>query len=94
MASHGSFELFNLTSKFDMETKLDNTTKPQHDAKLPVSSSFSDGYSDEWKLKTQAVRLRLMINSGFGKTNKPLSPKRLEELKRNLAEIEEALNGC
>jgi len=35
-----------------------------------------------------------MINSGFGKTNKPLSPKRLEELKRNLAEIEEALNGC
>jgi hypothetical protein len=25
-----------LTTKFDMETKLDNATEPQHDAKLPV----------------------------------------------------------
>ena len=77
-----------------METKLDNTTEPQHDAKLPVSRRFSDGYSEEWKLKTQAARLRSMINSGCGKTNKPLPPKRLEELKQNLAEIEAALNGC
>lgn len=77
-----------------METNINNTTEPQHDAKLPVSSRFSDGYSEEWKLKTQAARLRSMINSGCGKTNKPLPPKRLEELKRNLAEIEAALNGC
>jgi len=29
-------ERFILKTKFDMETKLDNTTEPQHDAKLPV----------------------------------------------------------
>ena len=33
---HFETERFTLTTKFDMETKLDNTTKPQHDAKLPV----------------------------------------------------------
>lgn len=73
-----------------METNVNNTTEQQHDVKLPVSSR----YSEEWKLKTQAARLRSMINSGCGKTNKPLPPKRLEELKRNLAEIEAALNVC
>lgn len=34
-------ERFTLTTKFDMETKLDNTSEPQHDAKLPVSGSLS-----------------------------------------------------
>ena len=33
---HFENERFTLTTNFDMETKLDNTTKPQHDAKLPV----------------------------------------------------------
>jgi hypothetical protein len=28
-----------------METKLDNTTKPQHDAKLPVMRCFMIAYS-------------------------------------------------
>lgn len=59
-----------------------------------VSGRFSDGYSEEWKLKTQAARLRSIINSGLGITNKPISAKRMEKLKRTLAEIEEALNGC
>lgn len=77
-----------------METNLNNTTEPQHDAKLPVSSRFSDVYSEEWKLKIQAARLRSIINSGLGITNKPISAKRMAKLKRNLAEIEAALNGC
>lgn len=77
-----------------METKIDNLEKQQHDAKLLVSSRFSDGYSEEWKLKTQAARLRSIINSGSGITNKPISAKRMAKLKRNLAEIEAALNGC
>lgn len=77
-----------------MKPNVTNTTEPQHDAKLPVSSRFSDGYSEEWKLKTQAARLRSIINSGLGITNKPISAKRMEKLKRNLAEIEVALNGC
>lgn len=34
-------ERFTLTTKFDMEKKLDNTMKPQHDAKLPVMWRFS-----------------------------------------------------
>ena len=77
-----------------MENKLKQNTEPRHDTKQPVSSRFSDGYSEEWKLKTQAARLRSLINSGRGKTNKPLPQKRLEELKQNLADIEAALNGC
>jgi hypothetical protein len=69
-----------------------NETKP---LKQPaVSSRFSDGYSNEWILKTQAARLRSIIDSGVGLTNKPISGKRMAKLKRNLAEIEAALNGC
>jgi hypothetical protein len=37
---HFETERFTLTTKFDMETKLDNTTEPQHDAKLPVGSTL------------------------------------------------------
>jgi hypothetical protein len=33
---HFETEHFTLTTKFDMETKLYNTTETQHDAKLPV----------------------------------------------------------
>lgn len=50
-----------------------------------------DGYSDEWILKAQAERLRSIISSGLGITNQPISTKRMAKLKRNLAEIEEAL---
>ena len=32
-------ERFTLTTKFDMETNVTTTTKPQHDAKLPVVGS-------------------------------------------------------
>lgn len=58
-----------------METKLDNTTEPQHDAKLPVSGSLSIkevaskygenvkcmfyDYDGEWKEKT------MVVNSSF-----------------------------
>lgn len=72
------------------EQKNDKQSDSANSAKLADSSRFSDGYSEEWKLKAQAARLRSMINSGCGKTNKPLPPKRLEELKRKLAEIEAA----
>jgi len=37
---HYQNERFTLTINFDMEKKLDNTTEPQHDAKLPVSGSL------------------------------------------------------
>lgn len=68
---------------------------PQGHAPLAgVSSRFSTGYSDEWILKTQAARLRSIIDSGVGLTNKPISGKRMAKLKRKLAEIEAALNGC
>jgi hypothetical protein len=36
---HFETERFTLTTNFDMEKKLDNTTEPQHDAKLPVVRS-------------------------------------------------------
>ncbi len=38
-----------------METKLDNTTEPQHDAKLPVSSSFDDDIEIDLFLSTQPI---------------------------------------
>jgi len=37
---HFETERFTLTTKFDMETNVNNTTEPQHDAKLPVSGSL------------------------------------------------------
>ena len=64
-----------------------------NDAKLPVSNKFSDAYSEEWRLKTHAAKLRWMIASGYGRTNKQLSPKRLKELKEKLEEIEAILNA-
>jgi DnaJ-class molecular chaperone len=38
---HFENERFTIKTKIDMETKLDNTTEHQHDAKLPVGSSTS-----------------------------------------------------
>ncbi len=52
-------ERFTLTTNFDMETKLDNTTEPQHDAKLPVSHSFSHDFlqlSTDYKLLWELVQ--------------------------------------
>ena len=60
--------------------------------KTAVSSQFSDAYSEEFALKMQAARLRSIIDSGLGITNQPISAKRMAKLKRNLADIEAALN--
>ena len=38
---HFETELFILTTNFDMETKLDISTEPQHDAKLLLYAAFS-----------------------------------------------------
>jgi hypothetical protein len=45
---HFENRTLHLPKMIDMETKLDNTTEPQHDAKLPVGSSASFEPSDEW----------------------------------------------
>ena len=37
---HFETERFTLTTKLDMEKKLDNTTKPQHDAKPLLCAVF------------------------------------------------------
>lgn len=87
-------QIINLKNKLNMETKISNEVENGKLQQGAVSSRFSDGYSEEWKLKTQAARLRSIINSGLGITNKPISSKRMAKLKRNLAEIEAALNGC
>jgi len=79
----------------DMSNEKQNSENQQGHAPLAgVSSLFSDGYSEEWKLKTQAARLRSMIDSGYGRTNKPIPEKRLLKLKHKLEEIEATLNGC
>lgn len=67
-----------------MEKKLDNTTEPQHDAKLPVISR---------SISSQIAQLRGMIESGYGKTGKPLPVKRLKKLKETLAQLEASRNG-
>jgi hypothetical protein len=67
-----------------METKIPNTTEPQHDTKLP--------YSEINELEKMANRLRSLIEYGYGYTNKPIPPKRMEKLKRKLAEIETKIN--
>jgi hypothetical protein len=52
---HFETERFTLTTNFDMETKLDNTNEPQHDAKLPVSGSVpTDSEIQEWAKKEAA----------------------------------------
>src|SRR5690606_9888932 len=71
-------------NKFCMENKLKQNTEPRHDTKQPVRNRFSDGYSEECKLKTQAARSRSLSNSGRGKPHNPLPQKRLEELTQNL----------
>jgi len=44
---HFETERLTLTPEFDMETNVNNTTEPQHDAKLPVgSSALSDDEMD------------------------------------------------
>ena len=46
-----------LTTNFDMEQKLDNTTEPQHDAKLPVMRGiFSDSQYD-WMMRNLPFRV-------------------------------------
>jgi hypothetical protein len=42
---HFENERFTFKTNFDMEKKIDKTTEPQHDAKLPVISSFLSGHS-------------------------------------------------
>ncbi|HMN89092.1 MAG TPA: hypothetical protein PKD70_06315 [Saprospiraceae bacterium] len=66
----------------------------KNNTQTPENPQHSDGYSEQWILKTKAARLRSIINLGLGLTNKPISTKRMEKLKRTLAEIEAALNGC
>ena len=39
-----------------METKLDNTTKPKHDAKLPVMGSYSPSWG-KWECPTCKVEM-------------------------------------
>ncbi len=41
---HFETEPLTLTPEFDMETNVNNTTEPQHDAKLPVGSRPSAKY--------------------------------------------------
>jgi hypothetical protein len=64
-----------------------NKEIPQHNA-----SSF--GYSEKYELEKMAAELRSLIESGYGYTNKPIPPKRLEKLKLKLAEIETKINCC
>lgn len=68
----------------DMETNVNNTNEPQHDAKLPVISR---------SISSQIAQLRGMIESGYGRTGKPLSVKRLKKLKDTLAQLEASQNG-
>jgi hypothetical protein len=60
-----------------METKLDNTTKPQHDAKLPVGSRALL----DWNEKVKRVKRDFEVT--FTKwINSPEHKKMIEEMKR------------
>lgn len=63
---------------------LGYSTSTQHEAKLPVISR---------SISSQIAQLRGMIESGYGRTGKPLSVKRLKKLKDTLAQLEASQNG-
>lgn len=53
-------------------------------AKLPVISR---------SISSQIQQLRNMIENGYGRTGKPLPPKRVKKLKETLAQLEASQNG-
>ena len=61
-----------------MEKKLDNTTEPQHDAKLPVGSSAS---LLDWNEKVKRVKRDFAI-AFTSWVNSPEYKKMIEEMKR------------
>jgi hypothetical protein len=71
---HFETERFTLPQIIDMENKIDNTTKPQHDAKLPVISSADfkigdtvlyDGYTCMVKKKQGQKCLAIPMPMGW-----------------------------
>ncbi len=55
--------------------------------------NISDFYSEEWKLKMEASKIKNIVETGYGYTNKRISSKRLLMLMNRLTEIEAILNN-
>lgn len=70
-------ERFTSTPEFDMKTKLDNTTEPPHDAKLPVMGSALLDWNEKVKKAKRdfAIAFTNWVNS-------PEYKKIIEEMKR------------
>lgn len=47
--------------------------------------------SEIWRLRVEAAKIRAMLTSGVGRTNKPLPPKRVSMLRQRLEEVERKL---
>ena len=47
--------------------------------------------TDTWTLTLNADKIRMLLNRGYGRTGKPLPEKRIQSLRKKLAEIEHEL---
>lgn len=63
---------------------VETTTSSEYNAKLHVISH---------SISSQIAQLREMIESGYGRTGKPLPPKRLKKLKETLAQLDALRNA-
>lgn len=66
-----------INNKFDMETNVTTTTKPQHDAKLPVGGSALLDWNEK------VIRAKRDFAIAFTKwVNSPEHKKMIEDMKR------------
>jgi hypothetical protein len=76
---HFETERFTLVKKLDMETNVNNTTEPQHDAKLPVSDSVLFGY----RFTITSNQDGSTLGTGFMTSSKALDKNEQKDLFHN-----------